>query len=111
MSATAATEAQRRDSTRHACSLEATCRVFASSSALAWPATVLDISGHGASMKLLRRFEPDTVLTVMIESASRKVRVSRLVWVVHVRPHENEWVIGTQFTKKLSEAELESLLA
>ena len=98
---------ERRAAIRHPCELEGACKTITDMNG--WPATVRNISSTGVALALSRRFEPRSLLTVDVETATEPV--SMIVRVVHAKQDPNGgWLLGCAFTRNLSEADLASIL-
>jgi PilZ domain-containing protein len=75
-------------------------------------ASLFDISQTGVGLIINRSFPPATVLTVRLQTGSRKFSKTMLVRVKHCSARENgEWLVGCTFVVKLKEAELKELVS
>jgi hypothetical protein len=74
-------------------------------------AQVQDISRGGLRIVVPRRIDPETFLTVGIESTADALVPAIQVRVVHATQTDGgPWVLGCAFLRPLSEEELQSLL-
>ena len=76
-----------------------------------WPAEVRDVSAHGISLVVLRRFELGA--EVIVELGSKKLKFWRRlkVRVVYSRLyHAGGWLLGGAFERDLSDRELSPLI-
>ena len=77
-----------------------------------WTAQLRDVSQTGIGLVVNRTFPPGTVLTVRLQTGSRKFSRTMLVRVKHSAAQANgDWVIGCTFVVKLKDDELRELLA
>jgi hypothetical protein len=76
-----------------------------------WRAQVQDISAGGMGLVLPRRFEPGTLLVVDLPGPGGTApRPFFVVRVVHAQKQESRrWVLGCQFLRMLSQAEMADL--
>jgi hypothetical protein len=105
--------ANRRSSTRHPCNLEALVRhAVAGEQEKCWPAVIRDISKGGIGLILNRPFEPGMVLTFELHTRDRSFSRTVLVCAVRSEPlGREEWLVGCTFASKISEQEIENLIA
>jgi serine/threonine protein kinase len=76
-----------------------------------WYATVQNLSVAGIGLRLSRRFEPGSLLTVDLASKSGDMKSSRPMRVVWVAPVEKEgWLVGGTLIETISQEELRLLL-
>lgn len=108
---------ERRGSLRYDCALPTSCTINLSlhdeesDAQLSWDAQVCNLSLTGIALLLPRRFEPDSVLTLVLTSRSGHVKETRKMRVVRVAPAEgNSWFIAGALIKMLSKEELRNLL-
>jgi serine/threonine protein kinase len=108
---------QRRSALRFDCALTASCVINLSvheqetECEKSWDAQVCNLSVSGIGLLLRRRFEPGSVLTVVITGRSGNVTETKQIHVVRVRPADgNGWFLGGTLTKNLSKEELRNLL-
>jgi serine/threonine protein kinase len=106
----------RRSGPRYHCTLATVCAIQDSlhdeaDSVEQWPATVQDIAPGGVCLFLGRRFEPGTVLTVMLRQGDAMPPATHEARVVRV--HERGaglWQVGCRFVPRpLTEEELRAL--
>jgi hypothetical protein len=96
----------RRASVRRACTLEALSRPLELSDAIAWGATVQDISAGGVGLLICYPFKPGTFLAVDLVGGHEGSRTV-LVRVVHVTDQsDGTWFVGCEFALPLSEEEV-----
>ncbi len=75
-------------------------------------ATLQDISASGVGLVLPRQLLPGMMVTVELHDKTYNSWRMKLVRVIHVTPRgAHQWLIGSRFTRELSAAELEGLLA
>ncbi len=100
---------------RHACELPGRCQPTASQGQSAeplWTATVVDISRGGIRLRLRRRFERGSILTIELKGANATQCCTAVGKVVHVRANGNGfWIMGCQFFGPLGDDELKELLS
>lgn len=76
-----------------------------------WQAIVRDFSTGGIGLVVNRRFEPGTVLAVDLQDSEQTTRSTLLVRVVRVTEQGPDfWLLGCAFTRKLTDAELLTLM-
>jgi hypothetical protein len=76
-----------------------------------WRGEVRDISVGGVGLVLERRFEPGTVLAVVLGGDSSRAGRPLLVRIAHTRAlRGRRWQLGCVFLSRLSSDQLESLL-
>jgi c-di-GMP-binding flagellar brake protein YcgR len=76
-----------------------------------YSARVLDISASGVGLLVERAIENGTLLSVELHNAAGTVERTMLACIVHVtRQAANEWALGCNFIRSLSEEDLEALL-
>jgi hypothetical protein len=104
--------AERRTVPRYRCTLEGYYRPLADDGGwLWWLATVLDISVKGVGLIVTRRVEPDTLLSIELQSTTSQFQRTLLARVVHATHVPGKgWRVGCVFAKSLSDEELQALL-
>lgn len=76
-----------------------------------WVGYVRDISTAGIGLVIPQRFEPDTTLTVEVESRHSDESRAVQVRVVHAAPQPGGgWLLGCAFARELTGPELAALL-
>ncbi|MBY0523075.1 MAG: PilZ domain-containing protein [Gemmataceae bacterium] len=101
------TAADRRAVVRHPCNGEAPFRA----GDRCGTARLRDLSAGGIGMVLPHRVAPGGIVTVELRDRVHHSLRLKLVQVVHVAPHtDDSWLIGSAFTKPLSEEELHAVL-
>ncbi|MBY0527398.1 MAG: PilZ domain-containing protein [Gemmataceae bacterium] len=104
-------KADRRVSVRYPCKLESYCqRGLGRSDHFWWFAKTLDLSAEGIGLVLRNGFEPGTGLIVELSSTDGNFTLAVEAQVVHSSQEPAGWVIGCVFNRKLTDAELRSLL-
>ena len=95
---------------RFVCNVKASCQCINDGEKQAWPAAVVNISANGIGLLVDRAIETGTLLNLDLESPKHSARTI-LACVVHVttRPG-SEHVLGCNFIRELSEADLAALL-
>lgn len=77
----------------------------------ACPAKVADLSQNGIALLLKRRFEPETVLEVNLQSPEESSLYTLPVRVIRVSPKKRgNWLTGCVLLKKLSDNEVKFLV-
>jgi serine/threonine protein kinase len=108
---------ERRRSVRYPCTLPTVCDLLISIHAEgegaqeSWPGTALDLSVSGVRLLLKRRFEPGTVVTVLLrgpDQALRRQLGMRVTWVERAR--DGQWLTGGTFVPPLERGDLRQLL-
>jgi serine/threonine protein kinase len=77
-----------------------------------WAGQVVDVSDTGLCLQLGRRFEPGTMLTVLVDGdpkARKRSLVVRVVWVKN-GPKANTWLMGCELDQPLCDFEVQELL-
>ena len=96
---------------RFVCNVKATCQGLADAGQPAWSAQVVNISASGIGLLVERAVETGTMLSLELESPTTHVARTILACVVHVTTHPgNERLLGCNFIRELSEADLKALL-
>jgi serine/threonine protein kinase len=108
---------QRRSALRFDCALTASCVINLSmheqetECEKAWEAQVCNLSVSGIGLLLQRRFEPGSILRVVITSRSGNATETKQIRVGRVTPADgNRWFLAGTLTKPLSKEELRNLL-
>jgi tRNA A-37 threonylcarbamoyl transferase component Bud32 len=105
----AAATAERRRAKRFPSRRRASCRPFERASAETWPGEIVDVSATGLCLQLERRFEPGTVLAMLLGPASSH-RCHALLRVVWAKKHSKKsWRLGGHFDQPLCEFEVDEL--
>src|SRR5579884_3997074 len=77
-----------------------------------WVADLRDVSLTGLGLVVNRSFTPGTVLTVRLQTGSRKFTRTMLVRVKHCAAQSNsDSLVGCSFVVKLKDDDLQDLLA
>jgi hypothetical protein len=72
----------------------------------------VDISRGGIQLRLRRRFERGSLLTLELKASNAEQSCTAIVRVVHVRAHgEGIWSIGCSFFRPLGAEDLAALLS
>ena len=102
---------------RYPCTVATLCELLTSihpeeTSALGhWPGQVLNLSATGVGLLLGRRFEPGTVVAIVLESSTRTFQVRTDVRVIRSMQAEGtQWFLGGAFTEPLAKESLQKLL-
>jgi hypothetical protein len=108
---------ERRTSRRFECVLPTSCVINlslheeAAECQTSWDAQAFSLSANGVGFYLPRRFEPGSLLNLVLTSRSGKETVSRQMLVVRVTPADgNGWFLAGTLTEYLSKEELRNLL-
>jgi hypothetical protein len=75
-----------------------------------WPARVTDISRGGINLRLPRRFEPGTFLTLELTSYPAEGAFMPLVRVCHVQEDGLHWRLGCAWSRELAGEDLRALV-
>jgi hypothetical protein len=103
--------AERRAWIRYPRRLLTMWQLFGSRQEESWNASLRDISLTGLGLVVNRSFPPGTVLTIRVQTGSRKCSRTMLVRVKHCAAQPNgDWHVGCSFVVKLKEEELAELL-
>src|SRR5262249_849742 len=99
---------EKRQATRYPCAVATLCehRTSIHSEATTavgqWPGQVLNLSATGVGLLLARRFEPGTVVAVVLENSTRTFQVRVNVRVIRLlQAEKNQWFLGAAFTEPL----------
>lgn len=102
---------EQRKQIRYPCLLTASSRSIEISGGLHWQARVWNLSTGGICLVLGRRFEPGTLLMVMLESRADEFALTMLARVVRATPLQSgAWILGCAFTHELYEDEVKALV-
>jgi hypothetical protein len=103
---------ERRTATRYRCTLEGYYRPLGDDNGwLWWLGTVVDISVKGVGLILTRKVEPDTLLSIELQSTTTQFQRTLLARVVHATHLPGQgWRVGCVFAKPMTEEELQALL-
>jgi serine/threonine protein kinase len=112
----ATVQERRRGGTRHAVQVPTTlgllnARVPAGRERGSWDAQIMDISAGGVCLQIPRRFEPGTLLTIVLpgeKSGQSSDHLVRIRWIKGLP--DGAWLIGCLFTKPLEDEDLDQLL-
>jgi len=78
---------------------------------MAYPVRIRDISTSGIGLAAGRRFERGTILAIEFPGNSPELPSTLIVRVVHVTRHaEENWLIGCELMRKLSDTEVQGLI-
>jgi serine/threonine protein kinase len=108
---------ERRKAVRYECIMVTACTVNLSvhddsdDAGPAWDAQVCDLSVTGIGLLLARRFEPGSILTVVLTNKAGDFTRTRNVRVLHVvRAVGEGWFIGGELIQRLAREEVRQLL-
>jgi hypothetical protein len=103
---------ERRAWVRYPCNLPSACQVAESEEdTFLCTATVADLSIIGASLVVLRHFEPGALVAVALWNTRQTFRCPRQARVVRAAEMPGgRWLLGCEFTPPLGEDELRKLL-
>jgi c-di-GMP-binding flagellar brake protein YcgR len=92
-------------------SVTANYELVAQDDAKQYPAKVLDISATGVGLLVDREIENGTLLSVELHNAAGTAEHTMLACIVHVtRQAANEWALGCNFIRSLTEEDLKALV-
>jgi len=105
-----ADNSNKRGKARFASQRRTACRALQRMPDKTWPGHVLNLSENGLCLELTRRFEPGSLLTIVLEGGqhSRRSLVARVMWVKPAK--EKSWKMGCQFDQPLCAFEIQDLL-
>jgi serine/threonine protein kinase len=108
---------EKRRAIRYPCTVATLCELLTSihpeeTTAVGhWPGQVLNLSATGLGLLLGRRFEPGTVVAVVLESSTRTFQVRADVRVIRSLPAEGtQWFLGAAFNEPLAKETVQKLL-
>jgi hypothetical protein len=105
------TALDRREALRFAIHRETAGHLIAAVGETFWPARVIDLSARGIRLLLRRRFEPGKLVLVELANGRRVFSCALVIRVVHVTPEpDGAYLLGGEFSRKLSQAELMALM-
>ena len=94
-----------------ACSVNLSVHEDALETGPPWEAQVCDLSVTGIGLLLARRFEPGSILTVVLANKAGDFTRTRNVRVMHVTKAEGEgWFVGGELVERLAREEVRQLL-
>ena len=101
---------EQRGCGRHRSRLRASYRLLAAGKH-SWTAKVRDLCASGLALVLDHRFEIGLVLVIEFETAVPGLPAVLLARVTHTTlERDDRWVVGCEFAKRLSDAQLQALL-
>lgn len=96
---------------RYPCNTRASFEAVADPESTRHEAEVINLSANGVGLLVARQTDPGALLNVTLLSASGHGSRTMLCCVVHVTTHhENQWALGCNFIRQLSEDDLQALL-
>jgi serine/threonine protein kinase len=108
---------ERRTARRFECALPTSCVINisvheeATNCEASWDAQAYSLSVNGVGFHAPRRFEPGSLLSVVLTSRCGKVTAGRQMRVVRVTPADGAgWLLAGMLTENLSKEELRNLL-
>jgi hypothetical protein len=103
---------ERRVAVRFRCSATTPCPVTTDDQPQGLAARVRDVSVVGVGLLLSCRVVPGALLTLTPERSNGGASCALPARIVHAtRRDGNDWLVGCVFTRPLSDAELEAMLA
>jgi len=103
-------QSEHRAWVRYPCDLNTACQPRAGARRLQWPGEVRNLSAGGFSVRLARRFEAGTVLSMDVQGRDESILRTLLARVIHVTlQNDGSWLLGCAFTNPLSEDDLKAL--
>jgi serine/threonine protein kinase len=102
-------EKERRIKRRFPTKQSISCKPFQRAADKSWGSEVVNISETGLCVEASRRFEPGTLLTILLEAKepTRRSLVVRVRWVKKLSP--KTWQMGCQFDRPLCDFEVHEL--
>jgi serine/threonine protein kinase len=96
---------------RYPCARKTACRALEWSAGENWTGEVVNISETGLCLQLSRRFEPGSILTVVLngQTSQRRSVLVRIVWVEQVT--KRLWRMGCQYDQPLCDFEVQEMSA
>lgn len=102
---------ERRATVRIECALRADCQPIAALEAgNHWPARATDISQGGINLRVSRRFEPGSFLTVQFTSAPADEIYVPVARVCHVSKDGMHWRLGCVWARALTAEDFQTLV-
>lgn len=99
---------EKRDSTRYPSDQEAVTQLTDTAGAMAWGATVQNISASGIGLVLCFPFKPGSHLAVTLQA--NQARRTFLVRVVHALDQsDGTWLLGCEFAQQLPAEEIDDI--
>jgi hypothetical protein len=102
--------AERREAERFPCALESAGRELGPGQGEWLALRVHDISVTGIGLITPQKHRPGTVLVIRLASRTRGVSRPLVVRVMHVTAHDDGWLTGAMFVRRLSDESLQDLL-
>lgn len=100
----------RRTQVRHTCSLAGEVEILECGGHSKWPARSQDLSQEGIGLILERRFEPGTMLGLLVHGPDATAPFTAVIRVARVEARlAGQWLHGCQFPRNLEFAELAAL--
>jgi hypothetical protein len=100
---------ERRVWARFPADLETSLKTAGAADSTRLQVRVRNISLGGVNLLVERSFEPGTMLSIELPGASEETHCTVLACVVHcVQDEDNQWSLGCDFSRELSEADLAS---
>lgn len=104
--------ADRRPAAKFSCNLDTSCQAISAMRDDPWPAKVKEVSPGTVGLLLGRRFEPGTLLTFEVQSASQTFSRTLLARVTRATSQgSGRWSLDCALASKLNDDELQALLS
>lgn len=103
---------ERRGLARSPCQLEAVCDRVIGVTPVSYQAVIEELSTGGIALRMTDCFDPGTVLSIRLATATDKVAFTKLGRVVHVQAESSgAWLLGVALLQPLRPEEVHWLLA
>jgi hypothetical protein len=106
-----AAKVDRRTAERFPCDFEPLCREHASGRGEWQGLRVENISATGIGLVTPHRLRPGTILVLRLIRQTQGVTRPMVIRVMHCTPHEDAWLTGAMFVRRLTDESLRELLA
>lgn len=104
--------AERRESVRYGISLETSCRLLAMVQDDPIPVRVRNISRGGISLVVHKQVESGTLLDIELLNRPNMVLSKLQVKITYSVEHPSgDWILGGAFVEKMSDSDIQALLA
>jgi hypothetical protein len=101
----------RRGADRHACAAQPFWRVVGEGPFEASLGRIRDVSTTGIGLCVQEPLKPGTVFVLILQTPKRLSRPLPVRVMHATRQEDGDWLVGCQFVRRLSEQDLQALLA